>query len=80
MMLSRDKGARIEYFQNGGWFHGYVDTSNLFDSYTGFMRVWQRGTLIRTFVNPARVDVFSLHELNEDEMKTWESICDGKKG
>ena len=78
--MDKGNGVRIAYFQNGGWFYGYVDISDMFDSYTGFMRIWTRDTLTRTFVNPARVDVFSLYELNDNEQEIWESICDGKKG
>lgn len=80
MKPSRENGMHISYFQNGGWFHGLVDKGRLFDSYTGFMMVWkpEYGTL--KFVNPARVDEFSLYEMGEGERKVWESICDGKEG
>ena len=80
MRVSVENGVRIVYFQNHGWFHGYVDRTNMFDAYTGFIRLWKRDTLVHTFVNPATIDEFSLYELNEGEKKIWESICDGEEG
>lgn len=80
MKPEKENGMSISYFRNGGWFRGLIDRTRLFDSYTGFMMVWkpEYGTL--NFVNPARVDKFSLYELNEDERKIWERICDGAEG
>lgn len=79
MRLSRKDGVRIRYIQNNMWFFGYADRTNLFDSYMGFLVVWNRDDLIKKYVNPMTIDEFSLFALNDDEQKVWERICDAEE-
>lgn len=80
MRVSRESGVCISYLQNNKWLYGYTDRMNMFDSYMGFLVMWKRDTLMKTFVNPATIDEFSLYELSDNERKIWESICDGEEG